>query len=137
MIDTRETTDAELREAIASAVWDGRFNSDCGHRTADTILALIQARAAALRADYKEVIAHYEAELAEARTIGGAFYEEARTALERIEKLSPALKPFAEAAKQIPDEDGDNRSIDEHAGCCEITNGDLRRARAALEGKSA
>ena len=49
------------------------------------------------------------------------------------EKLRAALKPFADAAEDLDEDDKDNRSIWEHwvGGCIEI--GHLRAAAAALK----
>ncbi len=60
----------------------------------------------------------------------GAPYKLACDAADEIERLKAALKPFADAAETLasfPDE----TSLD----LAPITLGDLRRARAALEGK--
>lgn len=52
------------------------------------------------------------------------------------ERLRKALKPFAGAADELPDEHHDSTDIWEAPVGMLITAGDLRRARAALDGET-
>lgn len=80
-------------------------------------LKSVLGRETALRARHSEIVAEYT------------------EALNHIEHLREALRPFVEQAKSYDDGD-DDYSDDTPLDCADFINvGDLRRARAALEGK--
>ena len=62
-------------------------------------------------------------------------FEQLANALDQLEKARSALEPFAEAVENLDDAHRDSSSIWESSAAMSITAGDLRRARAAHEGK--
>lgn len=58
---------------------------------------------------------------------------ELQTAQAEASRLREALTPFAEAADGIDDTDRDSIEMWEHPASMQVTAGDFRRARAALE----